>query len=448
MTDETLLTICLAAGQGTRMKSDLPKVLHPLVGRSMLGHVIDLTKTIRATSNAVVIAPGMGTVRQMVQETSPHSQIFVQDEQLGTAHAVLSARQAIETASGYVLILYGDTPLLTETTLSQVIVSLRDGADIAVLGFEAQDPKGYGRLITGDGHELLAIREEKDATEQERAITFCNSGVFGFRGEQMLQTLESIGNDNACGEYYLTDVVEIGRAKGLKIVALACAEEEVLGVNTREQLAGAERVLQNRLRAMAMADGATLIDPESVYFSHDTKIGRDVLIEPNVFFGPGVTVEDNVLIKGFSHIEQTHIGRGAVVGPYARLRPGANVGPEAKIGNFVEVKAAQIEEGAKVNHLTYIGDARVGAGANVGAGTITCNYDGVAKHHTDIGSGAFIGSNSALVAPVKIGDGAYVGSGSVITKNVSSDALAVTRSPQEEREGWAQKFRARRLREK
>lgn len=445
MTDTSSLAIVLAAGKGTRMKTDLPKALHPIAGKPMLTHVMDTAAEVGFAQTAVVVGPDMTEVEA---EAMSHgaAQVFVQSERLGTAHAVLAARPAIEGFGGDLIVLYGDTPLLRPETLRAARDALRDGADLVVLGFEAADPTGYGRLITNGEDRLLAIREEKDASDAERAITLCNSGVFAFRGDIVLGLLDRIGNDNAKGEYYLTDAVELARADGRDIVALRCPEDEVLGVNSRAELAKAEARLQDRLRQAAMAGGATLIAPESVFLCRDTVLGRDVVIEPNVVMGPGVVIEDTATIRAFSHLEGAHVRAGATVGPFARLRPGADIGPGAKVGNYVEVKNARLEEGAKVNHLTYIGDARVGTGANVGAGTITCNYDGFSKHLTDIGAGAFIGSNSALVAPVKIGDGAYVGSGSVISKDVPKDALALTRRPQELREGWAAKVRSRRSR--
>lgn len=443
MTNTSLLTLVLAAGQGTRMKSKMPKVLHAVAGRSMLGHVMETAKAAGAVKKAVVMAPHMEAVRDVVLEGEPGVQIFIQDLQLGTAHAVLAARQAIEDFQGHVIVLYGDTPLLTAETLARMTGALEGGAGVVVLGFEAADPTGYGRLVTDGGGQLLAIREHADANRRELKITLCNSGVFGFRSDIMLALLDRIGNSNAKGEYYLTDAVEIARSDGIEVLTVACDEDEVRGINSREQLAAAEALIQARLRRAAMDGGATLVDPSTVYFSFDTEIGQDVFIEPHVFFAPGVTIEEGAIIHGFCHFENARIGAGAKIGPYARLRPGADLGPSVKIGNFVEVKKSVIEEGAKVNHLTYIGDARVGSKANVGAGTIICNYDGFVKHHTDIGAGAFIGSNSALVAPVKIGDGAYVGSGSVVSKDVEPDSLVVTRADRSERPGWAARFRAR-----
>jgi bifunctional UDP-N-acetylglucosamine pyrophosphorylase/glucosamine-1-phosphate N-acetyltransferase len=347
-----------------------------------------------------------------------------------------------------VVVLYGDTPLIRPQTVSAILGALGPCADLAVLGFEAQDPAGYGRLITDATGALIAVREDKDATRAERDITLCNSGVFAFRGEILLGLLDRIGNENAKGEYYLTDAVGLAREDGLRTGIVVCAEQEVMGVNSKAQLAVAEAELQARLRARALEDGVTLAAPETVFLSADTEFGRDVFVEHFVVFGPGVVVEDGARIRAFSHLEGAHVGKDAIVGPYARLRPGSDLASGVRIGNFVEVKNATMDEGSKANHLTYIGDTHVGAGANLGAGTITCNYDGFEKHRTEIGKGAFIGSNTALVAPVTVGDGAFVGSGSVISKNVPADALVVTRGPLDQREGWAAKMRARRERAK
>ncbi|MGD9502768.1 MAG: bifunctional UDP-N-acetylglucosamine diphosphorylase/glucosamine-1-phosphate N-acetyltransferase GlmU, partial [Methyloceanibacter sp.] len=357
------------------------------------------------------------------------------------------AREAIAASSGQVLILYGDTPLLRAETIGRVRAALDAGADLAVIGFKTENPVGYGRLLLDERGKLVAIREEKDASEAERALKLCNSGIMGFRSSRtLLDLLGRIGNDNAKKEFYLTDAVALAHAAGLEARMVGADEGEVLGVNSRVELAAAEAVMQTRLRAAAMANGATLVAPETVFLSWDTKIGRDVVIEPHVVIGEGVHIEDGAVIKSFCYMQLSHIGKGATVGPFARLRPGADLATDAHVGNFVEIKQSEIGEGAKVNHLTYIGDTTVGPRANVGAGTITCNYDGFAKHRTEIGAGAFIGSNSSLVAPVKVGEGAYIGSGSVIAKDVAKDALALSRSPQEERPGWAAKMRERRNR--
>jgi len=443
----TCLAILLAAGEGTRMRSNLPKPLHTVAGRSMLAHALGALAGAGAARIAVVVGPNGDTLAAEARRLVPDAEIFVQHERRGTAHAVLAAAEAIARGYDEILVAYADTPLISAETFSALRGALAQGATLAALGFEAADPTGYGRLLEQDG-ALVGIREHKDATPQERAVRRCNAGPVAFVGATALEMLESIGADNAAREYYLTDLVEIVGQRGLPARAVLASEEEVMGVNDRVQLAAAEAAMQRRLRRKAMVEGATLVAPETVFLSMDTKLGRDVIVEPHVFFGPGVSVEDGVVIHGFSHLEGAKVATGASVGPYARLRPGADLAAKAKVGNFVEIKAAKIEAGAKVNHLTYIGDARVGAGANIGAGTITCNYDGFSKFKTDIGAHAFIGSNSSLVAPVTIGDGAYVGSGSVITKDVPADALAVARGKQFEKEGWAKAFRAAKAKKK
>jgi len=430
------------------MKSGREKVLHEVAGAAMLAHVIASADGAGIGRKAVVLAPGMDQARALIEAQPGDIEVFVQNEQCGTADAVLSARAALQDFEGDVIVLYGDTPLLRPQTLNELKGALDDGADVVVLGFESADPTGYGRLVEDADGGLVAIREDKDASASERAITMCNSGVMAFKGALVPGLLEQIGSDNAKGEFYLTDAVALAREQGLRPVAVRCDEAETLGVNSRAELARAEAIMQDRLRGAAMEAGATLVAPETVFLSIDTAIGRDVLIEPHVVLGGGVVLEEGATVRAFSHLEGAQVGRGAVVGPFARLRPGAQIGPRARIGNFVEVKNATFEEGAKANHLSYVGDAQVGARANIGAGTITCNYDGFDKHRTEIGEGAFIGSNSALVAPISIGKGAYIGSGSAITKNVADDALAVTRAPQETREGWAAKVRKRRKRDK
>ncbi len=445
MAETPSLAIILAAGKGTRMKSTLPKVMHRIAGASLLAHVFAVVKKSGIGRTCLVVAPGMDEVAATALELDPEIQLFVQAKQQGTADAVKAARPALEKFSGQVLVLYGDTPLLRPETLNAVRIELKGGADVVVIGFEAEKPTSYGRLLFDENARLTGIREEKDASAAERALTLCNSGIMGFRSAKtLLGLLDRIDSDNANKEFYLTDAVALAHGARLETRMVESSGEEVLGVNSRAELAEAEAAIQKRLRAHAMANGATLIAPDTVFFSHDTRIGNDVVIEPHVVFGAGVVVEDGATIRAFCHIAGARIGAGAVVGPFARLRPGANLAADAHVGNFVEIKQAEIGEGAKVNHLTYIGDASVGARANVGAGTITCNYDGFDKHRTEIGADAFIGSNSSLVAPVKIGEGAYVGSGSVIAKDVAADALALTRSPQEERPGWAAKVRERR----
>jgi bifunctional UDP-N-acetylglucosamine pyrophosphorylase/glucosamine-1-phosphate N-acetyltransferase len=383
----------------------------------------------------------METVRAEAETIAPGIEVFEQATQAGTGNALLAARPALERHKGDVIVLFADTPLVEATTLRRLVAALDAGAGIAALGFEAPDATGYGRLLLDAQGHVTAIREHKDASEEERRIGLCNAGVMAFRVPDLASLLARIGNSNANGEYYLTDAVAIAAGNGLSTLPVGCAPEEALGVNSREQLAAAEAVFQGRARRKTMEAGATLVAPETVWLSFDTAIGRDVTIEPNVFFGPGVVVEDGAHILANCHLVGTRIGKGARVGPFARLRPGADIAEGVHIGNFVEVKNAKVEAGAKANHLAYIGDGRVGEGANIGAGTIFCNYDGFNKHFTDVGKGVFVGSNSSLVAPVKIGDGAYIGSGSVITKNVEADALALERSTQEVRPGWAAKFR-------
>jgi bifunctional UDP-N-acetylglucosamine pyrophosphorylase/glucosamine-1-phosphate N-acetyltransferase len=434
------LAVVLAAGEGTRMRSSLPKALHAVAGRSLIAHVLATARKAGCGAIAVVVGPDSEMVAAAVREAAPDAQVFVQRERLGTAHAVLAAREALAQGEADLLVMFADTPLVRAETLARLRGALDDGAAVAVLGFTAAEPQGYGRLIVKDG-DLVAIREERDATNAERAIRLCNAGLMALSGAHALALLDKIDNRNAKGEFYLTDAIAVARDQGLTAVAIETGEDEVRGINTKAQLAQAEAVAQQQLRAAAMEAGVTLVAPETVFLCADTKLGRDVTVEPNVVFGPGVTVEEGAVIRAFSHLEGAHVGRGARVGPFARLRPGAELGADVHIGNFVEVKAARIGEGAKANHLAYIGDATVGEAANVGAGTITCNYDGVAKHRTEIGKGTFIGSNSALVAPVSIGDGAYVGSGSVITKNVPAGALAIARGEQMIKEGWAERLR-------
>jgi bifunctional UDP-N-acetylglucosamine pyrophosphorylase/glucosamine-1-phosphate N-acetyltransferase len=423
------------------MRATRPKVLHEIAGRSLLAHVLGVVREAGGVSAAVVIGPAAGAVAAEAERVWPGVEIFVQADRRGTAHAVLAARAAIARRPDDLLVVFADTPLIRPQTLRRMRDAIAQGAAIAVLGFRPRDPTGYGRLVL-EGEELAAIREELDASAAERAIGLCNGGLMAFAGATALAILERIGNHNRKAEFYLTDAVAIARAMNLKTVAIETEENEVRGINTKAQLAETEAALQQRLRSEALAAGVTLVAPETVFLSADTKFGRDVVVEPFVVFGPGVTVEDNAVIRSFSHLERAHVGKGALVGPYARLRPGARLHQDVHIGNFVEVKEAVIEAGAKANHLTYIGDARVGAGANIGAGTIVCNYDGAAKHHTDIGKGAFIGSNSALVAPVKIGDGAYVATGSVITHDVPPDALAIGRSRQVVKENRAARLRS------
>jgi len=422
------------------MKSDLPKVMHEIGGLALVGHV--LKALIRAGSDrvSVVTGPGMPELEKLVGKLAPNACCHVQTERLGTAHAVLAARTALELQSDDVLVLFGDTPLVTAETIGRVRQALADGADLAVLGFETARPFGYGRLLT-QGGRLVAIREEKDASDEERKITFCNSGIMGFSGKEALSLLEAIGNRNAKGEYYLTDAVEIANRRGLKVVAVTGSEVETQGINTRAQLAACEADFQARMRRSALENGITLLAPHTVFFSHDTVLEADAIVEQNVVFGLGVRVAAGARIRAFSHLEGANVGTGAVVGPYARLRPGAVLGPDSRVGNFVEVKNATFGAGAKANHLSYIGDASVGSKSNIGAGTITCNYDGYLKHRTEIGAGSFVGSNSTLVAPVRLGNGAFIAAGSVITEDVQRDAMALGRARQVVKEGKAKKLR-------
>ncbi len=434
------LGVVLAAGEGVRMRSAIPKALHPVAGRPMVAHALAALSEAGASAIAVVVGPGRDDVAAAARAFIAEAEIFVQSERRGTAHATLAARAAIARGTDDVLVVYADAPLMSAQSLKALRQALADGADLAALAFEAANPIGYGRMIERDGR-LVAIREEKDATAAERAIRRCNAGPMAIGGAHALALLDAVGCDNAQKEFYLTDLAQIAARRGLRAETRLAAEEEALGVNDRLQLAAAEAAMQRRLRRKAMLEGATLTAPETVFLSADAVIGRDVVIEPHVVIGAGVTIGDGAVIHAFSHLEGAKVAGGAAIGPYARLRPGADIAAKAKVGNFVEIKASTIEAGAKVNHLTYIGDARVGAGTNIGAGTITCNYDGFGKYRTDIGAGVFIGSNSALVAPVKIGDGAYVGSGSVITADVEADALALARGRQAVKPGWARAFR-------
>lgn len=437
LSKSSVAVVVLAAGMGTRMKSARPKVLHPVLGRPMVAHVIASAQTVAPERTVVVIGPDMDAVGAAV---APHPTV-VQTDRLGTAHAVRQAKDALAGFAGTVLVLYGDTPLISPETLAAMVAERqRSDAGVVVLGFRPDVPGAYGRLVTGpDG--LDAIVEAKEATAEQLAIPLCNSGVMALDGACLWDWLARVDNANAKGEFYLTDVVALARADGRRCLVVEGNEAELIGVNSRVELAEVEGIAQAMMRHRAMEDGATLIDPATVHFSWDTQLGRDVTVGPHTVFGPGVTVADAVEIKGFCHFEQCSVASGAILGPYARLRPGAKIAGDAHIGNFVEIKNASIEAGAKVNHLTYIGDARIGAKANIGAGTITCNYDGYGKYQTDIGAGAFIGSNTCLVAPVTVGDGAITGAGSVITREVPADALALGRGEQKNTEGWAARFR-------
>ena len=440
----SLTAIVLAAGKGTRMRSDLPKVLHKVAGRTMLGHVLAAVREAGATRVGVVAEPGRADVAAEIERQAPGAGVFAQAERLGTAHAVLAARALLADTADDVIVAFGDTPLVTAETFTRLRAPLAAGAAVAVLAFETENPTGYGRVLT-EGARVVAIREEKDASAAERQVRLCNAGLMALGGAHALRLLERIGNDNAAGEYYLPDAVALAVAEGLTVAVVPVDEPEAQGVNDRVQLAAAEAVVQARLRRAALLGGATLAAPETVFFSHDTVLGRDVTVEPNVVFGPGVTVADGCTVRAFAHLADVRLEAGVKVGPFVRMRGGAVLEQGAEIGNFVELKNTHMGPGAKAAHLTYLGDAEVGAKANVGAGTITCNYDGVFKHRTSIGAGAFIGSNSALVAPVTIGAGALVGAGSVITQDVPEGALAVARGRQEVRPGWAVRMRERLL---
>jgi bifunctional UDP-N-acetylglucosamine pyrophosphorylase / glucosamine-1-phosphate N-acetyltransferase len=442
--DRTCLAVILAAGDSTRMKSSMSKVLHPIAGLPMIAHVMRSVQAAGMANAALVLGRDAEKVKKAASVEGMQVSAVLQTERKGTGHAVLMAREAISKGYDDVVVTYGDVPLVRPETFLAARAKLAEGADVVVIGFHTQIPFGYGRLLVENG-ELVAIREEKDATDEERKVTWCNSGLMAINGKRALEWLEKIGNTNAKGEYYLTDIVEIARAAGARVVAVDAPEAELAGCNNRAELALLEASWQQRRRHELMVSGVSMIAPETVFLAHDTALAQDVLIEPNVVFGPGVTVESGAVIHAFSHLEGAHVAAGATVGPFARLRPGANLGEGSKVGNFCEVKKAEIGAGAKVNHLTYIGDAFVGAGSNIGAGTITCNYDGVNKFETRIGENAFIGSNSSLVAPVTIGDGAYVASGSVITENVPADALALGRARQEVKPERAKLIRERAL---
>ncbi|MFN7025527.1 MAG: bifunctional UDP-N-acetylglucosamine diphosphorylase/glucosamine-1-phosphate N-acetyltransferase GlmU [Pseudorhizobium sp.] len=440
----TCLAVILAAGDSTRMKSSMSKVLHPIAGLPMIGHVMRAVASAEITDVALVLGRDADAVAEVAKVDGVALRTVVQTQRLGTGHAVLTARDAIAEGFDEILVTYGDAPLVTVGPLAAARAEIAKGADVAVIGFHSERPTGYGRLIVENG-ELVAIREEKDATNEERKITWCNSGIIAINGPKALQLLEQIDNKNAKGEYYLTDLVEIVRATGGRAVAVDAPEAEMAGCNNRAELAVLERLWQERRRHEVMLSGVTMIAPETVFLAFDTEVGQDAVIEPNVVFGPGVRIEPKAVIQAFSHLEGAHISTGATVGPFARLRPGTRLAARSKVGNFCEVKNATVGEGAKINHLSYIGDAVIGERTNIGAGTITCNYDGVNKHMTEIGANAFIGSNSALVAPVSIGDGAYIGSGSVITADVPADALALARARQENKPERANIIRARTL---
>ncbi len=440
MAERTCLAVVLAAGEGTRMRSSLPKVLHPIGGETLLRHVLRAVASAGAQGCAVVIGPDHEAVEKEALRVIPRAEIARQMQRLGTAHAVLAARSSLSGNFDDILVVFADTPLVRAETLQRLRAAIAGGAAVAVAGFTPADPAGYGRLIVTEG-KLTAIREHNDASPAERRITLCNGGLMALDGRHALALLDRIDDRNAKKEFYLTDAVALANQSGLTAVAVEVEEDDVRGINTKAQLAETEAVLQQRLRKAALDSGVTMIAPETVFLSADTKFGSDVTIEPYVVIGPGVSIDDGAVIHAFSHLSNAQVGAGASIGPYARLRPGAKIGRKARVGNFVEVKEAVLEDGAKANHLAYIGDGRVGENANIGAGTIFCNYDGASKQRTDVGRDAFVGSNSALVAPVTIGDGAYIGSGSVITENVPADSLALGRVRQVIKEGWASRLR-------
>jgi len=438
--------IILAAGQGTRMRSDTHKVLHPIAGRPLLLHLLDRVDALGAEKRVVVLGKGREQVEAAIGDRGV--EIAVQAEQKGTGHAVQRAANALAGYDGPVIILYGDTPFVESETLRRMLDRLdgEGGPGVVVLASRPADPLKYGRIILGEGDRIARMVEYKDATAEEREVRLCNSGMMAVRSADLFRWLDQVGNDNAAGEFYLPDIVNIAAGEGRDAVVIEGDPYEAAGVNSRAELAHLELEWQRRRREQALEDGATLIDPESVWFAFDTKLGRDVTVEPHVVFGPGVSIADGATIHAFSHIEGATIGAKASIGPFARIRPGTTLAESTKVGNFVELKKADVAEGAKVNHLSYVGDASIGANANIGAGTITCNYDGFGKYRTVIGAGAFIGSNTALVAPVSVGEGAIVGAGSVITRDVEADSLAIERNEQKGIAGWARRFRERMIR--
>lgn len=433
--------VILAAGKGTRMKSPRAKVLHEVGGRPMLAWSVALARELGCKRSVVVVAPDAPDVAAAARRLVGAENVAIQRKPLGTANAVDSARETLAGARGQAIVLYADTPLVPKEACEQAFAALDEGASVCVLGFAAPPPNRYGRLIVADDGSLEAIVEANDATPDQLKVDFCNSGVLTAPVDLLFQLLREVGNSNAKGEYYLTDVVGLARQRGLKAAAARCAERDVQGVNSQVELAAVERAFQERARAASMLSGVTMHAPETVFLTWDTRLAPGVTVEPNVVFAAGVAVEANAVIRAFSHLEGAQVGQGAIVGPYARLRPGAVIGRDAHVGNFVEVKNLTIGEGAKANHLAYLGDGEIGAGANIGAGTIFCNYDGYFKYRTVVGANAFVGSNSALVAPVTVADGAYVGSGSVVTEDVPADALALARGRQAMKHGWAKGFR-------
>ena len=439
MSRDRFAAIILAAGEGTRMHSKKPKVLHEVAGRAMIAHVLDAVRALDPAETVVVLAPGMEAAAKAVAPAT----VAIQQEPRGTGDAVHAAEHALSAEIDTVLVLFGDTPLVRTETLERLLTARKDGAAIAIAGMRPADPSPYGRLVEDGDGGIARIVEARDASPEEAAIALCNGGIMAIDARRAFDLVGRVGCDNSKGEYYLTDIVAIARADGLRCAVVEMPAEDVLGVNTRAELAAAEAIMQQRLRARAMANGATLVAPETVFLSADTVLGQDVVVEPHVVFGPGVSVGDDALIRSFSHFDRAEIGPGAIVGPFARLRPGAVLEQDVHVGNFVEVKATRIHAGAKANHLSYLGDSEIGAGTNIGAGTITCNYDGFNKYRTMIGAGSFIGSNATLVAPISIGDGAFVAAGSVVTRDVAADAMTIGRANQVDKPGRAVELRAK-----
>lgn len=429
MPSRPLTTLLLAAGEGTRMKSMRPKVLHEVAHRPMVAHVAAAAREAGSDALAVVVGPGREDVVAAARAVVPSATGFTQQDRLGTAHAVLAARAAVAAARGDIVVAFGDTPLVTAETFKRLRAPLADGAVAVIAAFEAADPTGYGRVLR-EGDRVVAIREEKDASPQERRVTLCNGGLMALASAEALALLDAVGNANAKGEYYLTDIVEIAAKRGLRVASIAIDETEIMGVNTRAQLADAEAAMQRRLRAAAMAEGATLVAPETVFFAHDTRLGPDTWVGPHVVFGPGVVIEGGVEIHAFSHLAGCAVARGARIGPFARIRPKSRIGADAHIGNFVEVNRTTLHAKAEANHLAYLGDATIGEGTNVGAGTITCNFDGADKYPTVIGKDVFVGSNATLVAPLTIGDEVLIAAGSTVTADVPDGAMVFGRAQQ------------------
>ena len=425
-----LAAVILAAGKGTRMNSSIPKVLHQIAGMPMLGHVLQLTKSLKINNPLVVVGHGSEAVRDFIKNNEINATCVNQKEQLGTGNALKCANEPLNSFEGNLIVLYGDVPFIQSSTILSMLDQLTKGADLSILGFTTPNPHNYGRLIIGAGNEINAIVEEKDCSSSQKEIKMCNAGIYCGSSNLIFSLLSKLTNQNAGNEFYLTDIVKVAKKAGLKTCLVETSSFETQGINSRQDLADAELYCQEQLREKALDNGVTLIDPKTIYLANDTVIGRDTVIQPNVIIGPSVEIGPNVEIYSFSHLEGCTIAQGSKVGPFARIRPGTRIDENVKIGNFVEIKKSVFKKGAKANHLSYIGDAQVGAKSNIGAGTVFCNYDGVSKHSTEIGDNAFIGSNSSLVAPLKIGSNTLIGSGSVITKDVPNNALAISRPAQ------------------